>query len=67
MRNDSATHEMASDPHPVHTDCPALNEVGALAPGRTGVSGVLNTARTCGFHDHGQPGNTGLQGTVVVQ
>jgi len=67
VNNDSVPHEMASDPHPVHTDCPPLNEVGALAPGRTGVSGALNTARTCGFHDHGQPGNAALQGAVVVR
>ena len=67
VSNDSVPHEIASDPHPVHTDCPPLNEVGALAPGRTGVSGALSTARTCGFHDHGQPGNAALQGTVVVK
>ena len=67
VNNDSVPHEMASDPHPVHTDCPPLNEVGALGPGRTGVSGPLNTARTCGFHDHGQPGNAALQGTVVIR
>jgi len=67
VNNDSVPHEMASDPHPVHTDCPPLNEVGALAPGRTGVSGALTIARSCGFHDHGQPTNAALQGTVVVQ
>ena len=67
VNNDSVPHEMASDPHPVHTDCPPLNEVGTLAPGRTGVSGPLNTARTCGFHDHGQPGNAALRGTVVIK
>ena len=67
VNNDVVPHEMASNPHPVHTDCPPLNEVGALPPGRTGVSGALNTVRSCGFHDHGQPGNTALQGTVVVK
>jgi hypothetical protein len=41
--------------------------VGALAPGRTGVSGPLNTARSCGFHDHGLPTNGELQGTIVVR
>jgi plastocyanin len=67
VNNDSVPHEMASDPHPVHTDCPPLNEVGALAPGRSGVSGPLSTARTCGFHDHGQPSNSAWQGVVVVK
>ena len=67
INNDTSAHEMASDPHPIHTDCPPLNQVGALAPGRTGVSGALTTARTCGFHDHGLPTNAELQGTIVIR
>jgi hypothetical protein len=67
VNNDTAFHEMASDPHPVHTDCPPINEVGALAPGRTGVTGALTVARTCGFHDHGQPTNASLQGSIVIR
>jgi len=67
VNNDSVSHLIASDPHPVHTDCPALNEVGNVAPGRSGISGALTTARTCGFHDHNQPGNSALQGSVVVR
>ena len=67
VNNDNAFHEMSSDPHPIHTDCPPLNQVGALAPGRTGVSGPLTIARTCGFHDHGEPTNARLQGTITVR
>jgi hypothetical protein len=67
VNSDNAFHEMASDPHPVHTDCPPLNQVGALAPTRTGVSGPLTVARVCGFHDHGEPTNTNLQGTITVR
>ena len=67
VNNDSSFHEMSSDPHPIHTDCPPLNQVGALAPGRTGVTGAFTTARTCGFHDHGEPGNANLQGSIVVR
>lgn len=67
VNNDSSAHEMSSDPHPIHTDCAPLNQVGALAPGRTGVTGALNIARTCGFHDHGLPTNAELQGTIVVR
>ena len=66
LNNDSRTHEMNSDPHPVHTDCPALN-VGTLSTGQGRDSGTLNTARTCGFHDHDNPDSTGLKGTVVIQ
>jgi hypothetical protein len=58
---------MASNPHPAHTDCPALNQVGFLQPNQTGTSGNLTTARTCGFHDHNRDTDTTLQGTVVIQ
>ena len=58
--------EVTSDPHPIHTDCPALN-VGVVSPGRTGQTGVLNTARTCSYHDHGRSEDTRWQGSIVIQ
>jgi plastocyanin len=67
VNNDTSFHEMSSDPHPVHTDCPPLNQVGALSPGRTGVTGPMTVARTCSFHDHGEPTNANLQGRIVVR
>src|SRR5436309_15937938 len=33
INNDSVAHEMYSDPHPEHTDCPEFDPVGRLAPG----------------------------------
>jgi hypothetical protein len=57
---------MASDPHPAHNDCPALN-IGVLSPGQQRDSGVLNVVRTCGFHDHDDPDTAGLHGTVTIQ
>jgi len=66
VNNDTVRHTMSSDPHPVHTDCPALN-VGALGPGQSRASGTLNTARTCGFHDHDNPDSAGLKGTITIQ
>jgi hypothetical protein len=65
--NDSRVHEMDSDPHPEHTDCVELNQVGFLNPGQSRQSGNLNTARRCGFHDHGNPDNAGLKGTITIQ
>lgn len=65
--NDSRTHDMASDPHPEHTNCPELNQVGFLSPGQSRASGNLNSVRTCGFHDHNDPGNTSLTGTIRIQ
>ena len=58
---------MHSDPHPEHSNCPELNQWGFLTAGQQRTSGNLNTARTCGFHDHNLPQNTGLQGTVIIQ
>jgi hypothetical protein len=58
---------MESDPHPIHTDCPAINDVGFLSPGQSKQTGNLTTARTCGYHDHNQSETTSLQGTIVIQ
>ena len=67
INNDTVPHEMASDPHPTHEICPPVNEVSALTPGQSRQTGVFNTARTCGYHDHGQSTNTSLQGTIVIR
>jgi plastocyanin len=66
VNNDTVPHDMDSNPHPEHTDCPPLN-IGFIAPGASGISQNLTTARTCGFHDHNQPSNTNLQGVVRIQ
>ena len=67
VNNDNRSHDMESNPHPEHTDCPALSQVGFLSPGQTRQSGNLNTARICGFHDHNMAEVTGLQGTITIQ
>lgn len=67
VNNDNAFHEMASDPHPIHTDCPEINQVGAIGPGTTRQTAAFTRARTCGFHDHGQENNRSLQGQIVVR
>jgi plastocyanin len=66
VNNDSVTHVPSSNPHPVHTDCPEIN-LGSLAPGQTKATQALNTARTCGFHDHNDPTNDKFKGTLTVQ
>jgi plastocyanin len=67
VNNDARPHDMSSNPHPEHTDCPALNQVGFLTVGQTKLTGNLTTVRTCGFHDHNEPSNASLQGTIVIQ
>jgi plastocyanin len=66
VNNDSAPHDMNSDPHPEHTTCPEIN-VGFIAGGQSRATNNLNTARTCTYHDHNQPTNTSLQGTIRIQ
>ena len=66
VNNDTGSHDMASDPHPSHQDCPPMDQVGFLAAGQSRTSGNFNTVRTCGFHDHNLPGNTGLQGRITI-
>ena len=67
VNNDSRPHDMSSNPHPEHTDCPAINQAGFLQPGQSRETGNLTTARTCGFHDHNRDTDTTLQGTIVIQ
>ena len=67
INNDTTFHEMASNPHPEHTDCPEINSVGFLSPGQSHQTGNLNTVRTCGFHDHDDPTDTRWQGSIVIQ
>ena len=67
VNNHNQAHDMASDPHPEHTDCPEIDQVGFLTPGQSRATGNLNVVRTCGFHDHNQPTNTGLLGRIVIQ
>ena len=67
LNSDNRPHEMNSDPHPNHGDCPAIDQVGFLAAGQSKQTGNLNDIRTCGFHDHNTPENTSLQGTIIVR
>jgi plastocyanin len=66
VNSDSRTHNMNSDPHPEHTQCPALN-VGVLSAGQSRTSQNLTTARTCGMHDHDDPDNSLWKATITVQ
>ena len=63
VNNDTRTHNMTSDPHPEHNDCPEINTVGLLQPGERRETGNLVTVRTCGFHDHDDPPPAGARWT----
>jgi len=66
VNNDSRPHDMASDPHPDHLDCPELNR-GVLNPGQSRESENLVIVRTCGFHDHNDPDRIDLRGSIVIR
>jgi plastocyanin len=65
--NDTRTHDMQSDPHPSHDDCPELAQVGFLRAGESRLSGNFNDPMTCRFHDNQNEGSNALRGTIVVQ
>ena len=67
VNSDSRAHNMTSDPHPDHTDCPEINQVGFLAAGQSRQTGNLVRARSCGYHDHDLPNVTSLQGTITIR
>jgi hypothetical protein len=67
VNNDSRRHDMTSDQHPDHLDCQEINSVGLLNPGQSRPTLNLIAVRTCGFHDHENPDNRALQGTIIIQ
>ena len=68
INNDNVPHQMFSNPHPEHTDCPEINQVGFLSPGQTlGTGNMVSARAVCGFHDHGLPDVAGLQGSISIQ
>jgi plastocyanin len=66
VNNDNRAHNMTSDPHPEHNQCPALN-VGVLTPGQSRTSENLTTVRSCGMHDHDDAENSLWKTTITVQ
>jgi plastocyanin len=67
VNQNNRAHDITSDPLHLHTDCPAIFDVGFIQPGQTKQTGPLNVARTCGFHDHMQETNPDLHGRIIVQ
>jgi hypothetical protein len=67
VNNDSRVHDIQSDPHPEHTDCPEIGQVGFLSPGQSRQTGNLNSIRTCGYHDHNLATDTRFQGRIVIR
>jgi plastocyanin len=67
VNNDNQIHDELSDPHPEHTDCPELQSVGFMNPGESRQTLNLNTAKSCGYHDHELFTDPRWQGTIIIQ
>jgi hypothetical protein len=67
VNNHSRRHDMSSDAHPDHQDCPEINQVGLLQPGQSRETGNLVQVRTCGFHDHENPDDPQLRGRIIIR
>jgi len=71
IRNlDSGPHQIFSGPYLDRSACPALNQIGYLAPGESRISGNFTTAGTCPFLDDVRPGqqlNRDFMGYVIVR
>lgn len=67
VNNDNRGHNVSSDPHPNHTDCPQINAVANLSNGQSRLTNALPSARSCGFHDHDDPDNGNLKGRITIQ
>lgn len=67
VNSNGRTHNVSSDPHPEHADCPPINAVNVIGNGQTKLTSAFTSARTCGFHDHDDPDNAQLKGRITVQ
>jgi hypothetical protein len=67
INQNNRPHDIVSDPLHLHTDCPAIFDVGFIQPGQTKQTGALNVARVCGLHDHMQENNADLHGRIIVE
>lgn len=67
VNSDTRPHEIASDPHPAHTACPSINALGNLPAGQTRLTNSFAGTGTCSFHDHNDPDNNALKGTVTIR
>lgn len=66
VNQDTRAHEMMSNPHTVHTECPATNDAGVVNPGQSKTTGVFPRVSSCGFHDHMNAENTRMHGSIRV-
>lgn len=67
FRNDAAVSFWpASNPHPTHTDCPGFDAMRALNNGES-YTLAFTKVEQCGYHNHLDPSNPMMKGTITVR
>lgn len=65
INQDTRQHQPTSNPHLMHTDCPATN-LPIMSTGQSETTQTFTAEVACGFHDHLNPDSTSLQGVIRV-
>jgi plastocyanin len=65
VNQDTVPHDIRSDPHPAHSNCPSMN-VGLVPSGTARVSLAMTTWGTCGYHDERAPDDERFKGRFVI-
>jgi plastocyanin len=67
LRNDSASvFWPASNPHPTHSDCPGFDALRGLNKGES-YTLTFTKVQVCGYHNHLDPTNTTMRGTITIR
>ena len=65
INQDTRQHQPTSNPHLMHTDCPASN-LPVMSTGQSETTQAFTVEKACAFHDHLNPDSTPLQGVIRV-
>jgi plastocyanin len=65
INQDTRQHQPTTNPHLVHTDCPAGN-LPVMSTGESQTTQAFTVEKACGFHDHLNPDSVALQGVIRV-
>jgi plastocyanin len=65
VNSDSRPHQINTNPHNFHTDCPPNNTI-IINPGQTVDTAIFSDVKPCGYHDHLLPETQSYWGLIRV-
>ena len=65
INDDTRPHQIQTNPHLFHTDCPAGN-IAILNPGQSVETPVFSEQKGCGYHNHLLPDTQSFWGVIRV-